>query len=308
MNSATHNPMTPAAAPIPTKEPQRGFRFRVQYPDGRNEQLLVDADRALIGNAGHCELRLAPETAAHEHVEVFVHDGAVHFATKRDALIAPPLLGGVVAVEGRWTPGSALRVGDVEIHVELVQLGMAKAKPPIWALFVVIPAVILTAVGILLARPIDRGLPPIPEAPAILAAPDAKCPELSQEQRGVLATERLRIALAKRERSPFAPQEGFEAIANFEMAAACFRTSDKPEQAGEADEASRMLREKLEEDYRLRRLRLEHAYRTHQTGALKRELAVLIPMTAHRRGPYTEWLSFLDRAATIELEERGRLR
>lgn len=296
--------MTAASEP---REPQRGFRFRVLYPDGRNEQLVVDADRALIGNAGHCELRLAPETAAHEHVEVFVHEGKVHFATKRDALIAPPLLGGVPAVEGQWTPGSALRVGDVEINVELVNLGMAKAKPPIWALFVVIPAVILTAVGVALARPIDRGLPPIPEAPPILAPKDARCPDLSVEQKSVLATERLRIALAKRERSPFAPQDGFEAVSHFELAAACFRTADKADQANEADEAARMLREKLEEDYRLRRLRLEHAYRTHQTGALKRELQVLIPMTAHKKGPYTEWLAFLDRAASIELEERGRL-
>ncbi|MDB4936248.1 MAG: uncharacterized protein JWP87_3220 [Labilithrix sp.] len=288
-------------------DPQLGFRFRVVYADGRQEQILVDADRALIGSASHCELRLPPEVAAHEHVEVFAHEGAVHFATRPYALLALPALDGVATVEGRWQTGSALRIANVQLYVELVSLGMAKAKPPLWALFIAIPAIVITAVGVALARPIDRGLPPIPEAPAIVAAKDAKCPDLSQEQRAVLATERMRIALAKRERSPFAPQDGIEAISLFEVSAVCFRAAAMPQQATEADDAANDLRVKLDEEYRLRRVRLEHAYRTHQTGAVKRELAVLIPMTSHRRGPYTEWLAALDRAATAELEQRGRL-
>ena len=141
----------------------------------------------------------------------------------------------------------------------------------------------------------------------LVAAKDAKCPDVSPEQRPVLATEKLRIALAKRERSPFAPQDGIEAIALFEVSAACFRVAGQAQQATEADEAANLLRGKLDEDYRLRRVRLEHAYRTHQTNAVKRELVVLIPMTSHRRGPYTEWLAALDRAATAEIEQRGRL-
>jgi hypothetical protein len=291
-------------------DPQLGFRFRVVYADGRQEQILVDAERALIGAASHCELRLPPEVAAHEHVEVFAHEGAVHFATRPYALLALPVLDGVATVEGRWLAGSALRIGNVQMYVELVSLGMAKAKPPLWALFVAIPAIAITAVGVALARPVDRGLPPIPEAPALVAAKDAsqtKCPEVAPEQRPVLAAERLRIALAKRERSPFAPQDGIEAISLFEVSAVCFRAAALPQQATEAAEAADLLRTKLDEDYRLRRVRLEHAYRTHQTGAVKRELAVLIPMTSHRRGPYTEWLAALDRAATAELEQRGRL-
>ena len=288
-------------------DPQLGFRFRLVYGDGRQETLLVDAERALIGSASHCEVRLPPETAMHEHVEVFAHEGAVHFGTRPYALLALPALDGVATHEGRWQAGSALRVGDVQMYVELVSLGMTKAKPPLWALFVAIPAIAITAVGVALARPVDRGLPPIPEAPALTSPNEAKCPELAPEQRVVLATEKLRVALAKRERSPFAPQEGFEAITLFEMSAACFRAAGQPQPATEGDDAAHLLRVKLDEDYRLRRVRLEHAYRTHQTSAVKRELAVLIPMTSHKRGPYTEWLAALDRAATMELEQRGRL-
>lgn len=288
-------------------DPQLGFRFRVAYADGRQEQITVDSERALIGSASHCELRLPPEIAAHEHVEVFAHEGTVQFATRPYALLALPALDGVATVEGRWAAGSSLRIGNVQMTVEIVSLGMAKAKPPIWALFLAIPAIAITAVGVALARPVDHGLPPIPEAPVLVGANEAKCPELAPEQRGVLAIEKLRIALAKRERSPFAPEEGFEAIALFELSAACFRALNHVDRAVEAEDASIVLRSKLDEDYRLRRVRLEHAYRTHQTNAVKRELGVLVPMTSHRRGPYTEWLAALDRAATAELEQRGRL-
>ncbi len=289
------------------RDPQLGFRFRLTYPDGRQEAVTVDSERALIGSASHCELRLPPETAAHEHIEVFAHEGAVHFATRPYALVSLASLDGVATVEGRWPAGASLRIGDMQMTVELVSLGMAKAKPPIWALFLALPAIAITAVGVALARPVDRALPPIPEAPVLVGANEAKCPGLAPEQQSVFAIEKFRIALAKRERSPFAPEEGFEAITLFELSASCFRALNQVDHAVEAEDASIVLRSKLDEDYRLRRVRLEHAYRTHQTNAVKRELAVLIPMTSHRRGPYTEWLSALDRAATAELEQRGRL-
>jgi hypothetical protein len=289
------------------RDPQQGFRFRLMHADGRQEQILVDSDRALIGSAAHCELRLPPETAAHEHVEIFIHESTVHFATRQYGRAQVPLLDGVAALEGRWQSGSSLRIGDVQLQVEIVSLGMAKAKPPIWALFVAIPLIALTAVGVALARPVDRGLPPIPEAPALIGPKDARCPELSAEQRAALANEKLRIALAKRERSPFAPQDGIEAVALFELASVCFRDAGQQDQARGADEAADALRIKLDEDYRLRRVRLEHAYRTHQLGAMKRELAVLMPMTSQRRGAYTEWLAALDRAVTLEIDQRGRL-
>lgn len=288
-------------------DPQLGFRFKLTFDDGHVENMLVDAERALIGSAAHCEVRLPAEISAHEHVEVYAHEGAVHFATKPLAHDNLPLLDGDAAMEGTWGSGSTLEIGGVSMTIELVSLGMAKAKPPIWALFVVIPAIAITAVGIALARPVDRGLPPVPEAPVLIGPKDAKCPDLAAEQKANLAKEHLRVALSLRERSPFAPQEGYEAVLRFEIAAACFRATGDQEQAKDSDDAADVLRVKLEEDYRVRRVRLEHAYRTHQVHAAKRELVVLIPMTAHKKGAYTDWLAAVDRAATLEIQEQGRL-
>lgn len=297
----------PAPAAAPSGDPQLGFRFKLTFGDGRVENMLVDADRALIGNAAHCEVRLPPEMVAHEHIEVFAHEGAVQFATKPNARDNLPALDGTATMEGTWGTGSTLRIGDVSMTVELVSLGMAKAKPPIWALFVAIPAIALTAAGIALARPVDRALPPVPEAPVLIGPKDAKCPDVAADQKVPLANEKLRVALAMRERSPFVPQDGYEAVILFETAAACFRGANEQEQAKDADEAADILRVKLDEDYRVRRVRLEHAYWNHQVNAAKRELVVLIPMTAHRKGPYTEWLAAVDRAATLEIQDQGKL-
>ena len=44
--------------------PNIGLRFRVQHADGHSEQYVVDAERALVGSAAHCEVRLPPEAAA----------------------------------------------------------------------------------------------------------------------------------------------------------------------------------------------------------------------------------------------------
>ena len=41
------------------------------------------------------------------------------------------MLDNAPAIEGAWPSGSTLRIGDVSMTVELVSLGMAKAKPPI---------------------------------------------------------------------------------------------------------------------------------------------------------------------------------
>ena len=290
-------------------DPQVGFRFRLVHPDGRSETLVVDAERALIGSAAHCEVRLPPEVAAHEHVEVYASSGMIHFATRGYGLAGQlPILNGAPMVEGQWPRGAVLALGGVQISVELMDMGAQKAKAPVWALLLLVPVIVLSVAAAAYARAPRRAEAPIPEAPSLLPAKDAaSCPQVADDQRAGLAAEKLRIALAKRERSPFSPPDGFEAVVYFETAAACYRASGLPDDAVQATAAADVLRGKLDEDYRLRRVRLEHAYRVHDLSAIKRELAVLLPMTASHRGPYTDWLAALDRAASAELDQRSRL-
>lgn len=289
--------------------PPVGFRFHLTHADGKKETMVVDSERALIGSAAHCEVRLPPELVAHEHVEVFADGGKIHIATRafgREAAV--PSIDGVSLTEGPWPKGTILTLAGTQLTVELVDLAPARAKPPyavILAALMILGTVIAT---ILLAHPPAKADPPIPEAPVLLPPKEAAaCPPTSTEQRPMLAAEKLRIALAKRERSPFSPVDGLDAVIFFETAGACFRQSSMPNEAKEADHSADVLRHKLDEDYRVRRIRLEHAYRIHDTMAVKRELNVLIPMTARNRGPYTDWLLALDRAVNDELNRKGKL-
>ena len=293
-----------------SKDPVVGFRFRVAHPDGRQEVMVVDSERALIGSAAHCEVRLDPELVAHEHVEVYTDSGNVYFATRRGGLAARlPTLNGATAVEGPWMAGAVLAIGNVQMTVELIDIGTPRAKPPVWALMLSLPLIILTITVVAFGRPAKHFDPFIPEAPALLPPKEAgACRTAAADQRTAVAADKLRIGLAKRERSPFSPQDGFEAVLYFEASAACYRAAGMAAEAIATDQAADVLRAKLEEDYRVRRVRLEHAYRVHDTPAVKRELMVLIPMTSQHRGPYTEWLAALDRAVTAELDQRGRLR
>jgi hypothetical protein len=289
-------------------DPQVGFRFRLLHPDGRQEAVVVDAERALIGSAAHCEVRLPREIAAHEHIEVYASERVIKFATRVRDPAAFPLLNGARVSEGQWAAQSVLAVGNVRMLVELIDMAMPRAPAPVWTLLALIPVLLLTAGAFAYARGPKTAEAPIPEAPLLL--PDkasAICPRVAADQRGALAMEKERIARAKRERSPFAAEDGIEAVAYFETGAACYRAAGQPREATQADHDAAALRVKLEEEYRLRRVRLEHAYRLHDPAAVKRELAVLIRMTAHRRGPYTEWLAALGRAATAELDQRGKL-
>lgn len=289
-------------------EPQTGFRFRLVHPDGRQETMLVDAERALIGSAAHCEVRLPPEIAAPEHLEVLASGETIQLAVRDLALAAePPLLDGQPTTGGYWARGAALSLGGVELHVELVNLGTAKAKPPVW-LFAAILPVLGAVAAVVLANPARGAEPPIPEAPALLAPKGATpCPNVSAEQKPILAAERHRVGLAKRERSPFSPQDGLDAVTDFEVAMACWRDAGQAGPAGEAEHDADALRTKLSEDYRIRRVKLEHAYRIRDASAMRRELVVLIPMTSRRRGPYAEWLASLERAVTLDMQQRSRL-
>ncbi len=279
-----------------------GLKFHVRYGDGRAEHLVVDADRALIGSAAHCEVRLPPDFAAHEHVEVVASEGRVHFTARPNE--RPPILDGVTSVSGAWAKGGVLAIGAASLTVEPVNLAQQKkGRSPFW-LLAPVPFIAIIAT-VLLARNDATYTPPIPDAPTLFDAPQAKCPAPGGDQVLAFAAEKLRLASAKRERSPFSVRDGVEAVPLYETASACFKDAGVPDSERTAASSAVALRGKLEDEYRARRVRLEHAYRLNDPVGAKRELDVLLPMISHRPGPYLDWLRWLDRAAVVEIDRRS---
>lgn len=280
-----------------------GLRFHVRHPAGNVETLLVDSASVLIGSAAHCEVRLAE--IAHEHVEVVAVQGIAHLETRAGA--PPPLLDGVPFVAGPWLGGQQLDVGGASLFVEVVDLAPKRAsRSPFWALA---PVPLLAGVFVVVAtRNPPAAEAVVPPPPPLLDPVVTTCPAPVGPTLPAFAAEKARIGFAKRERSPFSPADGVEAVGLLETSAACFKSAGREVEEREVTYAARSVRARLAEEYHVRCVRIEHAFKVGDPFAAKRELGFLVPMTAHRRGPYIDWLGSVDRYASQALDERSARR
>jgi hypothetical protein len=279
-----------------------GLRFHLRHPSGQVEVLLVDSPSVLIGSAAHCEVRLAD--AAHEHIEVVAVNGVAYLETRAGA--APPLVDGVPFVAGPWQ-GQQLDLGPSSLFVEVVDLAPKRAqRSPFWVLA---PVPLLAGLAVFAAtRSAPAAEAVVPPAPALLDPAVTTCPAPAGPTLPAFAAEKARIGYAKRERSPFSPADGVEAVGLLETAAACYHVANLSNDEREVTWAARSLRGRLDEEYHVRRVRIEHAFKVGDPFAAKRELSFLVPLIAHRRGPYVDWLGSVDRYANQALDERSTRR
>jgi hypothetical protein len=287
------------------------LKFTILYPDTRVEELMVDADTALVGSGAHCEVRLPYEQAAVEQLRVEARNFRL-FATSR-SMDPPTLLNGVPFTEGRLLPGSALSCRGVQLRVELGGAAAIAASPRkqaqsassslIYALGIVgFPLgfyVLLTA-----QRPAAE-LPTAVEPPALWAdGQQAACAERAADTAAALAEREQLRAEAARERSPFYPEEGLNAVALFDRASACFRGAGQVARAEQAAQAATELKRAAERDLHVHHVRLERALATKRYELARREVQILLAFVAKRGGDYAEWLAVLDRV--IQLKFSGK--
>jgi hypothetical protein len=293
-----------------------GLQFRIRYPDGREEQLLVDSDRVLIGSGAHCEIRLPAAEAAVEHVLVTFLGGGV-LATAR-ALSPAPTINGSAFTQAPLLAESVLGVGQVQLLVGVVDIAenanviKKKTERTSPMTYVLAAVAIPISLYIILDEPPSDGTAAKDrpkEVPALWApmpggaAP--ACPQRAADQAVTFARDKRVIAEGKRERSPFHVQDGVAAVPLFQTAAACFRTGGDGVSARDADGAAVRLKKSLEEDYRAHQMRLEHAIEVRDLRTAQREVKVLMAMIEGQSGPYVTWLSNLDRRLTLKLGKVG---
>jgi hypothetical protein len=146
-----------------------------------------------------------------------------------------------------------------------------------------------------LRRPLEDTAAKSPAAPTLWRATVEGCPEQSREEAEALAAERLRLAVAKHERSPFHPEDGVAAIPLYEAAAACFRKAARNAEADEAAADARQLKQQLEDEFRAHSLRLQRALALENWKWAERESAVLSAFVTGGGTEYADWLSNLRR-------------
>lgn len=285
------------------------LKFVIRDAAGSVRELGVDSDVARVGSSAHCEIRLPAEQAAAEQLRVEARAGGVFAAVR--SLTPATLLNGVPFTQGRLLPESVLQIGGFQLSVTAASLGLrAHAKPArevsrsrlVYA---------LAAVGFPLGVWVLVMTEPRAEATVAAVAPPAlfldqpsPCRENAPGPALSLAEAELLRAETARERAPFDAEQGVNAVALYERAAACFRVAEQVEEATHATAAAQELKRKMNQEFHLHQVRLAWARETEHFLEARREVGLLLSFVGNRGGEYAKFLSALDRQLELKSSVR----
>jgi hypothetical protein len=279
--------------------------FKIRHFDGRIEELTAESPTVLIGTGSHCEIRLPIGQARVEHVLIQATPAGLRAAAR--SFDPPPTLDGVEFTQVPLRGECDLVIGKTSIHISpstapsidgRVPGATGTRNPRLYA-YVVFG---LLACGFMIAAR-GRGRPSLVEpatVPSLWSASADRCPQADPDEAFATATARLDLALAKRERAPFHPEDGVAAVPLYEVAAACFRAAGSTEDAEDAAAASRDLKQRLREEFREHRVRLQRALAQKEWPRAEREAAVVSTFLANAPGDYADWLANLRRKLRTE--------
>jgi hypothetical protein len=294
-----------------TEQALQGLQIVVRYPDGRSEKLVIDADSIVVGSGAHCEVRLPSEHAAIEHVSLTLAEGGVHARAR--SFDPNPTINGVGFTQTPVLPESVIGIGRVELTVasvdvlageQVIKKQEQKTSPLTYLLGVVALAL---AVYLILSPKDSTAIQASPAAPPDLWVGQATiCPQQARDAALAIAVEKLGLAEGKRERSPFHVEDGVAAVPLFETASACFKIGVQSASADDAARSAQLLRTKVNEDYRLHQVRLEHAITVKDWDTAQREATVLLAFTRGKQGPYVLWLANLQHKLMLQASAKDK--
>lgn len=274
-----------------------GLRVLITRDGNVMADVQVHGTSLLIGSGGHCDVRLGPDLLALEHVRLRIEEGQVW----AEVLSRSPavMLGGVPFSSGFVTPHDALAVGPLFIQVAAWHERVAKKSGhkrfiPLALLLAVLASV---AVSAAVAKKTSKQakLPEPPASPFVEAKAQVSCPEQASASAGVAAADMWREAMDHRERSPFSPRNGLEAVKLMNTAAACYDVGDNHDAAEEARTQATQLRSQLEKSFHVHRVRLDHSIAQKDFSLSKLEVSILKSFMAGQDHPYAVWLDNMER-------------
>ncbi len=288
----------------------RVLKFQTRHVTGQIEQLSIESERVLIGSGAHCEIRLPLAEARVEHV--LIELGPAGVFARALSFEPPPTINNVPFTQAPLPAGALLGIGGTQIFVEVLEgaagaggevLQAKKKSSPITIIAVLL---MIPAAGYLFFGPEEgEGQAAVhPSPPELWAPPATQCPHAADRGQALsFARERMAIADAKRERRPFHVQDGVAAVPAYETAGACFRAGADPASANLADESAKYLRREMADDFRMRRVRLDHDLSTEDYVSAQKEVRVLLQFVEGKSGEYVTWLSNLERKLKLKIGE-----
>jgi hypothetical protein len=258
---------------------------------------VIDEPQALLGSAAHCDVRLGPDKVAPEQLAFEAKSGVIYAQLR--AIRPPVLLNRSPFHSGRLRDDSVLSIGTLEIRATLEQRYHSAKKTsekkvqPIHVALVVLTMVVL--VGAILRLNRKTAIAEAPRAPALFTATTAQCPEASPDAALSAGDELLVQADLKRERAPFLPEEGLDAVPLYRSAAACYELGKDLVGAKQARGAADALQAFVERDYHLHQVRVYRATESADFDLLATETKILSAYVKNSPGPYAAWLDQLSR-------------
>jgi hypothetical protein len=282
------------------KAPSHGLRLEIRRPEGTVEVLDVNVPRLIVGAGAHCDGRIFGYGASRAQVVLERVGSTLRARACHDGGSPPPMLGGRPLVQAELASGAELAAAGTRIRIEIVKrapaAGVRRSKllssAGLALAIVALPGLVFAA----LRRPSEPGLAPAPrEATALWDAAPATCRATAPDQARALGEKLRGVAELERERHPFAIGEGVAAVPTFAAAAACFERAGDAGQAAAMKRAGDALEARIQGDYLVHRVRLEHALDIGDDATALRETRVLRKLTQGRAGAYVDWLAMVER-------------
>jgi hypothetical protein len=289
-------------------EMTQSIRFRIHHARGRVEELATESPRVLIGRGAHCDVRLDTDEACLEHVLILVTPAGLR-ATAR-SLDPPPRLDGVEFTDAPVRGEAVLAIGATRIELSSGAVTPSESTRPssqrrqrlyAYLLFGVVGLALIC--GARLRR--ESRTATAPPAPDLWGQRAGVCPQASRDEARATAAERLRLALAKQERSPFHPEDGVAAVRLYQVAVACLRAASMGADADDAAANADRIRRQMDEAFRAHRLRLQRALALQNWTSAKRETGILLSFLSGSDGEYATWLSNLRRKIQVSYGSRA---
>lgn len=280
--------------------------FEIKYETGKTARMEVEGDRILIGSGAHCDLRLAPEMSAWEHVVLTAEgDGMV---ARLLARASNATIDGESFRQARLVDGARIRIGEIEIvyRMSVASNAAKRRKTPRFAILLAglfVPAVLFVAAH---ARS-NEGFGPPDKVPPPLGDAVTHCPAETREQAQALAREKDASAQAKRQRWKFHTRDGVEAVVLFEMAAACHSAGGDGEGAAASGLLARAMRAGVLQEFQVYRVRLERALKRDDSKVALAQIKFLREMLFARDidDDYVRWLTLMQRKLEAKVSREG---
>lgn len=275
--------------------------------DGTLERTRIEGEQITVGRAASAGISVPDARDLEpEHMLIAPRGDGCWVAIAQGAKIGAKV-GGQPFQHGMVAWGAELEIGNLRLRLT--------DKPPQDAKkggAQVSPVVIIGAVGavlvVLWALSGDAGTTLETEAPeAYVLFQDAiSCPA-SGAVAEHHANEDAAAGLARSERYPFDPGDGVESVHLYRVAQACYSSMGMVAAAADMQREADYMQQRIEEDYRTHRVRLERSidHGNYEDALLEARAILAMISEVGADHPYVAWLTRLRRQLELELTAPG---